>query len=60
MAFKSAVVGKVRGVAAVLSAGEDGSSPLDARIRRATSPNESWAASFAPEIAIVAANNVHG
>jgi hypothetical protein len=30
---------------------------LAARILRATSPNESWAVSFTPDIAITAANN---
>jgi hypothetical protein len=60
MAFKSAVVGAVCGFAAALSAGEDESSPLAARILRATSPNESCAASLMPDIAITAANNMLG
>jgi hypothetical protein len=58
------VVGTVRALAAVLSvavlsATEGDSSPLAARILRATSPNESWAASFTLETAIAAANNTH-
>jgi hypothetical protein len=65
LAFNSAVVGNVRGFGvvlstAVLSTTEGASSPLAARILRATSPNESWAATLTPNIAITAANNMPG
>ena len=60
MAFKSAVVGSVRAPAVALSAGAAVSSPLAARILRATSPNELWAATFKPDIANTAANNMLG